>query len=79
MSMARILQNAGLTNYDTEDLRHLITASKSRTGAFCESDRCRVDKTRVEKYVSQDVSMCPDCGHALVWRQTTAPLESEDL
>jgi len=75
MNNANWLRFAGLTNHDTEDIAHLMTHSNSRTGAFCESDRCRGERPRIEKYVDQDTDMCPDCGHALVWRQTDRPLE----
>ena len=75
---ANWLRFMGLTNHDTEDIGQLMTLPDSRTGAFCESDRCRGDRVRIEKYVDQDTDMCPDCGHALVWRQTCAPLETHE-
>ena len=81
------LERLGLLNRESPDLGELITNSKRIYKAYCTSYKCchieikkngRIIKqdcaTRKLKDVKdRDTSLCPDCGHVLLWKTAYIP------
>lgn len=65
------LEKKGLTNKDSESWGIIASAPPVKLEAYCSSNRC-VNRgcypVKKELYGAKP-DICPDCGHALVWKR----------
>lgn len=68
------LSKLGLTNRETLDIAEYTTHRGYISIATCNSPKCgiasRFSSHGVIKSANLSATNCPDCGHALFWRQT---------
>lgn len=72
-----VLNTAGLTNRDTEDLGSIIMGKRSEYEAWCDSDQCTTTRRPVRKIVEGEPTDCPDCQSILMWKRSKKRLGIE--
>jgi hypothetical protein len=67
----RVLFRAGLTNFDTSYYDVIETPPRKMAVAYCTSILCLGGShfAKVKKEVKPGKQFCPDCGHALFYKE----------